>query len=348
MGQFSLLVPLYISEIAPASLRGTMGTCNQLGITVGLAIAFVIGLPIADNLEWWRYVAAISASPVIVLLLAFAFYVPETPRWLLSQGRMPEALQALQRLRGAVYDSDAEMRQLQQARQQSAGQSGPIGLVQQFKVMFSRMYVRPIFIALGLQLTQQLTGINGVFFYLGNLFSDGVATECNRSDIRQAILYSILGAGINVVGTLLSLFITEKAGRRLLLSSSLVGMGGFLTMGGCAVWFGWAREAKAVAVLGYIFCFAFGCGPVPWIMMSEVMPSRICGPAMSLGTLSNWLLYAAITPIPCAPCNVTLCCSSFIVVKYTPYIATLGNTATIVGPFAEFWIFAAVCGVCKL
>jgi SP family arabinose:H+ symporter-like MFS transporter len=145
---------------------------------------------------------------------------------------------------------------------------------------------------LGLQLTQQLTGINGVFFYLGNLFSDGVATECNRSDIRQAILYSILGAGINVVGTVLSLFITEKAGRRLLLSSSLVGMAAFLAMGGCAVYFSWAREAKAVAVLGYIFCFAFGCGPVPWIMMSEVMPSRIRGPAMSLGTLSNWLLYA--------------------------------------------------------
>ncbi len=300
MGQFSLLVPLYISEIAPASLRGTMGTCNQLGITVGLAIAFVIGLPIADNLEWWRYVAAISASPAIVLLLGFIFYVPETPRWLLTQDRMPEALEALKRLRGSVYDSESEMRQLQQVAQESAGQRGPIGLVEQFRVMFSSTYLRPMLIALGLQLTQQLTGINGVFFYLGNLFSDGVATECITSDTRQAILYSILGAGINVVGTVLSLFVTEKAGRRLLLSSSLVGMGAFLAMGGCAVWFSWAREAKAVAVLGYIFCFAFGCGPVPWIMMSEIMPSRIRGPAMSLGTLSNWLLY------DCRACSIQL------------------------------------------
>ena len=107
MGLFSLLVPMYISETAPASLRGSMGTCNQLGITVGLAIAIAIGIPIADDLEkkeWWRYVAAISTVPAIVLLLGIIFYVPETPRWLLSQGRVPDALDALKRLRGSTFN----------------------------------------------------------------------------------------------------------------------------------------------------------------------------------------------------------------------------------------------------
>jgi sugar porter (SP) family MFS transporter len=289
MGQFSLLVPMYISEIAPASLRGTMGTCNQLGITVGLVIAFAIGLPIADDLEWWRYVAAISTLPAIVLLLGFLIFVPETPRWLLTQGRMEDALQALKRLRGLTFDSEAEMRQLNHAQQESSSQSGPNGLVPQLKVMFSSTYMRPLLIALGLQFTQQFTGINGVFFYLGKLFT--TVTECDRDAIRSSILYSIMACCVNVVGTLLSLVITDKVGRRLLLSSSLVGMGACLATGGSAVYFGWATQAKAIAVIGYIFCFAVGCGPVPWIMMSEVMPSRIRGPAMSLGTLSNWLLY---------------------------------------------------------
>ena len=293
MGLFSLLVPLYISETAPASLRGAMGTCNQLGITVGLAIAIAIGIPMADDLvkrEWWRYVAAISTAPVIVLMLGIIFYVPETPRWLLGQDRMPEALDALKRLRGSTFDAEAELRQLQLAHEESARQGGPTGLMQQLKVMFSRTYMRPLSIAIGLQIVQQFTGINGVFFYLGSLFSGGkVVQDCDSADIRVAILFSTLGAGLQVVGTLLSLFLTDKAGRRVLLSSSLVGMGACLAVGGCATFFNWPFGVTATAVCGYIFCFAIGCGPVPWLMMSEVMPSRIRGPAMSLGTLSNWL-----------------------------------------------------------
>ncbi len=297
VGLFSLLVPMYISEIAPTSLRGLMGTCHALGITVGITIAIALGLPIADNLEWWRYVATISTTPVFVLLLGFIFYVPETPRWLLSQGRVPQALEALKRLRGSTFDADAEMKQLQHAQQETAEQSGPSSIVQQFQVLFSLQYRRPIFIALGLQLTQQATGINGVLFFLGDLFS-GASTTCDSDEVRSAIRYSILGGCINVLGTVFSLFVTEKAGRRLLLSSSLAGMGGFLAMGGCAIWFGWASVAQKVAVLVYIFCFAFGCGPVPWIMMSEVMPTRIRGPAMSLGTLSNWFLCGPAPFIP--------------------------------------------------
>ena len=291
MGLFSLLVPMYISETAPASLRGSMGTCNQLGITVGLAIAIAIGIPIADDLEkkeWWRYVAAISTVPAIVLLLGIIFYVPETPRWLLSQGRVPDALDALKRLRGSTFNSDAELKQLQIAHEESARQGGPTGLTQQLKVMFSRTYLRPLSIAIGLQIVQQFTGINGVFFYLGSLFSKA-SQDCNSDNVRYAILFSTLGACLQVVGTLLSLYLIDKAGRRVLLSSSLVGMGACLAVGGCAVFFKWPSALTSTAVCGYIFCFAIGCGPVPWLMMSEVMPSRIRGPAMSLGTLSNWL-----------------------------------------------------------
>jgi hypothetical protein len=216
------------------------------------------------------------------------------------------------------------------------------------KDMFSRAYLRPVLIALGLQLTQQFTGINGVFFFLGDLFSSGGATQCSSDDARSAIMYSILGASINVVGTLVSLFITEMAGRRLLLSLSLVGMGSFLALAGCAVWFHMHLAVKAVAVFGYIFFFAVGCGPVPWIMMPEVMPSRIRGPAMSFGTLSNWLLYChplhSLQP-QLAWHTSHFLRSSFIVVTITPTLANLGNSSTQSGPFAEFWIFAAVCGV---
>jgi MFS family permease len=98
-----------------------------------------------------------------------------------------------------------------------------------------------------------------------------------------------MGCGLQVIGNLISLYLTNKVGRRILLNSSLVGMGIFLTIGGFASFLNWPFAVSASAVCCYIFFFAIGCGPVPWLMMSEVMPSRIRGPAMSLGTLSNWL-----------------------------------------------------------
>jgi predicted MFS family arabinose efflux permease len=345
VGLFSLLVPMYMSEIAPTSLRGLMGTCHAFGITVGITIAIALGLPIADNLEWWRYVAAMSTAPVIVLFIGFIFYIPESPRWLLTQGRVPHALDALKRLRGSTFDSDAEMRQLQRAQQESARQDGPSSVMQQLQMLSSPRYRRPMLIAFGLQLTQQLTGINGVLFYLGDLFSFASQT-CNRDNVRTAIQYSVLGGSINVVGAMFSLFITEKAGRRLQLSLSLAGMGAFLAMGGCAIWFGWASAAQKVAVLFYIFFFAIGCGPVPWVMMSEVMPSRMRGLALSLGTLWNWLLCNPPSNHMIQKCfNLTFWCSAFIVVLITPTLATLGNSPTVQGPFAQFWMFAAVCAI---
>jgi len=295
MGLFSLLVPMYISEISPTSLRGALGSCNQLGISVGVVAAFAIGIPIASDLEkreWWRYVAAISASPVVVLFLAFLLYIPETPRWLLSQGRAAEASDALKRLRGSDIVASAEFKQLHSAQEQSAqgGSAGSTGLLQQLQVMFSRKYLRPLSIAIGLQVVQQFTGINGVFFYLGSLFSGGkVDSVCDADDIRQAILYSTMGAGLQVPANLICMYLTSKTGRRVLLTVSLVGMCACLAIAGCASFFSWPFAISAAAVCCYIFCFSIGCGPVPWLMMSEVMPSRIKGPATSIGTLSNWL-----------------------------------------------------------
>jgi SP family sugar porter-like MFS transporter len=295
MGLFSLLVPMYISEISPTSLRGALGSCNQLGISLGVVTAFAIGIPIADDLEkreWWRYVAAISASPVVLLFLAFLLYIPETPRWLLSQGRTADASDALKRLRGSDATASVELKQLQDAQEKSAqgGSAGSAGLLQQLQVMFSRKYLRPLSIAIGLQVVQQFTGINGVFFYLGSLFSGGkVDVVCNANDIRQAILYSTMGAGLQVPANLICMYLTNKTGRRVLLTSSLVGMCACLAIAGCASFFGWPFAVSAGAVCCYILCFSIGCGPVPWLMMSEVMPARIKGPATSIGTLSNWL-----------------------------------------------------------
>ena len=202
-------------------------------------------------------------------------------------------MHALKRLRGSDAVADAELKQLQLAHDESSrlsGSNGPAPLAQQLQVMFSRKYLRPISIAIGLQVVQQFTGINGVFFYLGSLFSGGkVDDSCDRDDIHQAILYSTMGASLQVVANLICLYLTNKTGRRVLLTASLAGMCACLTVGGCASFFRWPFSVSAAAVCCYIFCFAIGCGPVPWLMMSEVMPSRIRGPAMSVGTLSNWL-----------------------------------------------------------
>ncbi|XP_033642510.1 solute carrier family 2, facilitated glucose transporter member 5-like [Asterias rubens] len=202
------IVPLYLAEISPINLRGAIGTCHQLMITVGILIAQVLGLFIFNQPDQWSLLLALTGvfSGVEILTLPFC---PESPRWLLLNKNQPEKCRAaLVKLRGDddVDDEVAEMKE--EAQKESSTQKVGMWSVLTLK---DKTWKMPLIISVMLHAAQQLSGINAVMFYVTIIFEQtGMSAE--------EVSYATIGVGgINVLMTIVSVFIVERAGRRILL-----------------------------------------------------------------------------------------------------------------------------------
>ncbi|KAF9688033.1 hypothetical protein SADUNF_Sadunf02G0154900 [Salix dunnii] len=273
MGVFSYVVPVFIAEISPKNLRGALTTTNQLMICGGVSVAFIIGTVLT-----WRALALTGIVPCAILVFGL-FLIPESPRWLAKRGREEEFQTALQKLRGKEADISLEateikeyietLEQLPKAR---------------FIELFQRRYLRSI--GVGLMVFQQFGGINGVCFYVSNIFE-----SAGFSPSLGTIIYAIL----QVVVTALNTTVIDKAGRKplLLVSASglvlgclITGISFYLKVNELAI-----KSVPALTLTGillYIGSFSAGMGAVPWVIMSEIFPINIKGVAGSLATLVNW------------------------------------------------------------
>ncbi|KAL1832876.1 hypothetical protein ACET3Z_002527 [Daucus carota] len=275
MGVYSYVIPVFIAEISPKQLRGALTTTNQLMIICGISFAFIIGTAIT-----WRTLALTGIIPCAVLLLGLPI-VPESPRWLAKNGDQEKFLIALQRLRGKEADISEEATEIQDYIR-------GLAKLPKSKLMdlFQKRYLRSIIIGVGLMLTQQLGGINGVCFYVRDIFeSAGFPSDTG----------TIIYACLQVVVTALGALVIDRAGRKplLLVSASglvvgciLTGSSFYLKTYEIAV-----KATPALAVSGilvYIGSFSIGMGAVPWVIMSEIFPLDIKGSAGSLATLANW------------------------------------------------------------
>ncbi|XP_029437482.1 solute carrier family 2, facilitated glucose transporter member 3-like isoform X2 [Rhinatrema bivittatum] len=272
-------VPMYIGEISPTSLRGAFGTVNQLGIVVGILIAQVFGLNvIMGTSRLWPLLLAFTVFPAILQCAALPF-CPESPRFLLINKMQEEkAEKVLKKLRG----TDDVSQDIQEMKEESAkmAQEKPVSFLELFR---NRNYRQPIVISIILQLSQQLSGINAVFYYSTSIFRD--------SNVKEPV-YATIGAGIvNVVFTVVSLFLVERAGRRTL---HLVGLGG---MTFCAVvmtialnlkHLQWMNYVSIVAIFGFVAFFEVGPGPIPWFIVAELFSQGPRPAAMAISACSNW------------------------------------------------------------
>ncbi|EMP39678.1 Solute carrier family 2, facilitated glucose transporter member 3, partial [Chelonia mydas] len=269
-------VPMYISEISPTALRGAFGTLNQLGIVVGILVAQIFGLKeIMGSESLWPLLLGFTIIPAILhLLLAGAcklmtshvFYV-----WFL-----PVVLQKLRGTQDVAQD-------IQEMKEESAKMS------QERKATVSELFRSPnyrqaIIIAIVLQLSQQLSGINAVFYYSTGIFE--------KAGVKQPV-YATIGAGVvNTVFTVVSLFLVERAGRRTL---HLVGLGG---MALCAVLMtialtlkdvlSWISYISIVAIFGFVAFFEIGPGPIPWFIVAELFSQGPRPAAVAVAGCSNW------------------------------------------------------------
>ncbi|XP_069835961.1 solute carrier family 2, facilitated glucose transporter member 3-like [Dendropsophus ebraccatus] len=292
------LVPMYIGELAPTAYRGALGTLNQLGIVIGILIAQVFGLEvILGSSTYWPLLLGITVFLSIIQcgLLPFC---PESPRYLLIiKNQQEEAEAILKKLRG-TQDVSSDMEEMREEGQRMA-QEKPVSFLELFR---SRQYRQPIIISIVLQLSQQLSGINAVFYYSTSIFRD--------ANVPNPI-YATIGAGIiNVVFTVVSLLIVERAGRRTLHLTGLGGMAVFALIMTIALKLkdyamGWSY-VSIVAIFGFVALFEIGPGPIPWFIVAELFSQGPRPAAMAVSACSNWtanFLVGMLFPYAAAGCG---------------------------------------------
>ncbi len=279
VGTASFVAPLYISEVSPPRVRGGLVSFNQLAVTSGILLAYLVNFAFRGVEDNWRWMLGIAVIPGAALAIGM-LTVPHTPRWLMEHDREDEARKVLQRLRrgSADADIDGEIDDIK-----DAASNEKASRVRDL----TRSRLRPLlWVGLGLALFQQFVGINTVIYYAPTILSDTGLTK--SSSITQTVFVGVT----NVVFTVIAVLLLDRVGRRRLLLTGTVGLTSALVVLG--VYFASSTlQAQAgylalVALLVYIASFAIGLGPVFWLMISEIYPTGVRSKAMSVATVANW------------------------------------------------------------
>jgi sugar porter (SP) family MFS transporter len=273
VGLSAMVVPMYLSEVSPPRVRGAVVFVFQLAITLGLLSAFAVNYAFA-GIENWRLMFAVGFAPAL-LLGAGMLGLPSSPRWLASRGRSAEAGRVLVRLLGRE-EAAAELREIEKS-------------VSMPKARFSELFGRRLFplvaVCFGLFAFQQLCGINTVFYYAPILF-EGAGFGSGRG----AILASVATGTVNVLATVLGIWLVDRLGRRKLLFVGFIGMVACLGLLGVVLEDGHGgRPWVALAgVTAFIVFFAVSLGGVPYVLMSELFPMRARAAGMAVASCANW------------------------------------------------------------
>ncbi len=280
VGSAAMLSPLYISEISPARIRGSLVSLNQMAIVTGMLLTYFINWVLAGTGPAnWRWMFGSETLPA-VLFLTFMFIVPESPRWLVKQGRNGEALDILTRINGAKKAKD----EIKEIGETLARETGSI------KQLFQPGLRIALMIGIVLAILQQVTGINGVMYYAPRIF-ESVGFE--RS---SAILQSVIVGFVNMLLTLVAILVVDKLGRKPLLLTASAGMGISFVLTAIAFEFKiFSGTWILVFILLYIAFFALAMGPVIWVVLAEIFPTRIRGRAMSIATVFLWIACFAVS-----------------------------------------------------
>ena len=278
VGVASMASPMYIAEVTPASMRGQMVSVNQFAIVSGMLIVYFVNyfISLQGDISWnetngWRWMFASGALPSI-LFLGMLFFVPESPRWLVEHGKSEDALSILSRINGDKAAQE-EIDQIQSVQDVEASNMAQL-LAPGFR--------KAIIIGVALAVLQQITGINVFLYYAPEIFKK------LGSGVDAALLQTVVIGAVNLLFTLGAIWSVDRWGRRPLMIVGAAGMGLCLVAMGIAAQIGSVAMWILIFVLGYIACFALSVGPVTWVILSEIYPTRVRGRALSVATFSLW------------------------------------------------------------
>lgn len=319
IGIASGLSPMYIAEVAPASIRGRLVSLNQLTIVLGILAAQIVNMLIAEHVEpglsadllamtWngqtaWRHMFWGAAYPAATFLL-LALAIPESPRWLLMKGKSAKALSILSRIGGESY-AHTESRDVEAALEAERGRGG-------MKMLLGKPFRHALTLGLVIAVFQQWCGTNVIFNYAQEIFS---AAGYELGDL----FFQIVVTGItNVIFTFVAIYTVDRLGRRALMLLGAAGLGIIYLILGCCYSMHLTGVIMMLLVVLAIACYAMTLGPVTWVLLSEIFPDKVRAAAMAVCTFALWTGSATLT-------------FSF------PYLnAGLGAHVT-------FWVYAAIC-----
>ena len=273
VGMASVLSPFYIAEISPAAIRGRMVAINQLTIVIGILITNLVNYSLRNlGDEAWRWMFGLGVVPALLFLLG-AWWLPESPRWLLQVGKSVKAKEVLRKLGNEASALEAFNNMNSSSITGQAGYSG----------VFKKAVLPAVLIGVGLAVFQQLCGINVVFNYTAKIFESIGASKDDQ------LLQTVFIGAVNLFFTLVAMYLVDKLGRKPLM---LIGAAGLAVLyilvvqmlkggSGNVSWF----------LLSAIGIYAMTLAPVTWVLISEIFPNRVRGAATSIAVVSLWLAY---------------------------------------------------------
>jgi SP family xylose:H+ symportor-like MFS transporter len=289
VGASSVVAPMYIAEISPASIRGRLVALTQFNIVFGMLIAYFSNYFISTfdlGMMDWRWMLGVEAIPAAIFFMLL-FTIPFSPRWLISQGRTDEAIAVLKKVGTDHDDIQSEVSEIK-----SSLDSKNQGTQEPF---FNRKYFKPISLAVMIAIFNQLSGINAVLYYAPHIFKMAGAGE------GSSLLQSVAIGGTFTIFTLAALLVIDKFGRKNLM---IVGSVGYIVSLGVTAWAFYTYgtdfdEMGSVVVLVSLLVFiashAFGQGTVIWVFISEIFPNRVRARGQALGSFTHWFMTALIS-----------------------------------------------------
>ena len=293
VGIASMTSPMYIAEISPARIRGRMVCLNQLAIVSGMLIVYFVNYYItgygeaidqqagiiSDPEKWnvvsgWRWMFGSESLPAVALLILM-FFVPKSPRWLTKQKLSDKAFKILARVDGDDF-AKTEMVEIEKTIDQESGSIKQLLENPKMKIA--------LFIGIALAVLQQVVGINVFLYYAPEIFKSVVGTN-----VDSAMLQTVVVGGINLLFTIIAIWSVDKLGRKPLMYIGSAGMGISLVAAGMAFVLGYKGLFILICILGYIASFAMSVGPVVWVILSEIFPTKIRGRAMAIATFFLWV-----------------------------------------------------------
>ena len=337
IGIVSIVSPIYISEVSPAKIRGTLVSLYQLAVTVGFLLAYLANwvidaggdLAVAGNLwtnmwnaEMWRGMLGSETLPAL-LFFTIIFFIPESPKWLIVKGKLDKASTVLAK----IYASDAEVKEEIQTTQTS--------LKGESKGAWSDLLKPGILIAViagsAIAILGQFMGVNAVLYYGPKIFSD--------AGFDNPMFSTVLVGVVNMVTTILAVFIIDKVGRKQLIYWGVSGM--ILCLLAIGIYFAWGAQIglgngfMLTFFLAYVFCCAISISAIVFVLLSEMYPNSVRGRAMSIAGFALWIgtyLIGQLTPILLGWSQAgtffifAACCVPYMLIMWKVIPETTGKT----------------------
>lgn len=274
VGMASVLSPMYISEISPAQFRGRMVAINQLTVVIGILVTNLVNYSLRNHGDdSWRWMFGLGAIPSAFFFLG-AWYLPESPRWLIKAGKSDAARNIMKRIGGETYSNNS-LDSIQKSLQ------GP-GRIN-YSMLLKKSVLPALLIGIGLAVFQQLCGINVVFNYTAKIFESIGASKDDQ------LLQTVFIGGVNLVFTLLAMLLVDKLGRKPLMLMGAFGLALIYIV--VVLMLGKGSPAVSWFLLSAIGLYAMSLAPVTWVLISEIFPNKVRGAATSVAVICLWLAY---------------------------------------------------------